>query len=170
MAYIVPSPRCLFHPVGLNSVHVRMLKKETTTKNQCVSTTQHRSQGIRGCVSVMATLKLRVLLKIIADLLDWRYGYSLLPLEYLIKKSRVMPTHEASEVSHYGQIMQCIITCSAVMYSWLSDIWICNFGHPLSWHSIYVSKDLKTRGYFSKLKGARERKILGNTGLVHSRE
>lgn len=81
-----------------------------------------------------------------------------------------MPTHEASEVSHYGQIMQCIITCAAVMYSWLSDIWICNFGHPLSWHSIYVSKDLKTRGYFSKLKGARERKILGNTGLVHSRE
>jgi len=31
--------------------------------------------------------------------------------------------------------------------------------------SIYVSKDVRIRGYFSKRQGAREQKSLGNTGI-----
>jgi len=55
-----------------------------------------RSQGICGYVSVMATLELDVLLKVIAKFFNWRYVYFVLPLEYLIKKPHVMPTHEGS--------------------------------------------------------------------------
>jgi hypothetical protein len=32
-------------------------------------------------------------------------------------------------------------------------------------HYIYVSKDVKIRGYFSKTKGVREQQRLGNTGI-----
>jgi len=39
-------------------------------------------------------------------------AYFVLPFEYLIKKPHVVPTHEGSEISHYDQIMQCIITCA----------------------------------------------------------
>jgi hypothetical protein len=48
----------------------------------------------------MATLKVDVLLKIIAELLNWRYVYFALPLEYLIKNPLVMPIHEGSDISH----------------------------------------------------------------------
>jgi hypothetical protein len=35
-------------------------------------------------------------------------------------------------------------------------------------HYIYVSKDVRIRGYFSKPKGAREQKRLGSTALYSS--
>jgi len=41
-----------------------------------------------------------------------------------------------------------------------------NFGHLSSAHfPIYVSKDVCIRCYFSKLKGVREQKRLGNTAI-----
>ena len=40
-----------------------------------------------------------------------------------------------------------------------------NFGYLSSGHYTYVGKYVRIRGYFSKAKGARERKRLGNTDL-----
>jgi len=36
--------------------------------------------------------------------------------------------------------------------------------------SVYVSKDVRSRGYFSKPKGAREQNILRNTALEYDRK
>ena len=55
------------------------------------------SQGIRGYISVMVTLKFtyffnsknNVLLKTIANFFNWRCVYFVRPLEYLIKKPPV---------------------------------------------------------------------------------
>jgi hypothetical protein len=49
-----------------------------------------------------------------------------------------------------------------------SDISIFNFGHLLSGHYIYVSKDVTTRGYFPKPKETSEQKSLGTTVLGSS--
>jgi hypothetical protein len=43
-----------------------------------------------------------------------------------------------------------------------------NFGYLSSRHYIYMSKDVRIRGYFSNPKEVREQKSLGNAGLVYS--
>jgi hypothetical protein len=57
------------------------------------------------------------------------------------------------------------------MYLLLSEIssetQIYNFGYLSSGHYIYVSKDLRIRGYFSKPKGAREQKKKRETNWLN---
>jgi hypothetical protein len=38
--------------------------------------------------------------------------------------------------------------------------------NPSSGHCIYISKDVRMRGYFTNPEGAREQKSLGNTSIV----
>jgi len=63
--------------------------------------------------------------------------------------------HEVNENHiNQGQIMQCIITYATGMYLYLSnissEIHIFNSEHLASGHHIYVSKDVRIRGCFSK--------------------
>jgi len=64
--------------------------------------------------------------------------------------------------------MQCLVTYATGMYSKLStissEIYIFCFGYLSSVRSIYVSKDVRIRGYVSKTNGVREQKSLGSTG------
>jgi hypothetical protein len=46
-------------------------------------------------------------------------------------------------------------------------MYIFNFGYLSPGHYIYVSKDVRIRGYFTKPKGVRKQKSLGNTALQH---
>jgi hypothetical protein len=61
--------------------------------------------------------------------------------------------------------MHSIVTYAAVRYSQLSkigsEIRIFNFGTYIRTLYIYLSKDVRTRGYFSKPKGACEQKKFG---------
>jgi len=41
-----------------------------------------------------------------------------------------------------------------------------NFGYLSSRHCIYISKDVRIRGYFSKPTGVHKQKSLGNTAVV----
>jgi len=58
------------------------------------------------------------------------------------------------------------------MYSWLSkiisEIYIFNFGVSIiQIHYIYMSKDVRICGYFSKPKPVHKQTSLGNIGLRH---
>ena len=65
--------------------------------------------------------------------------------------------------------MQCIVTYPTGMYVLLSKISsgiFFYFGYLSSGHAIYVSKDVRLRGYFSKSKRGSRAKNLGNTDLM----
>jgi len=57
--------------------------------------------------------------------------------------------------------LECIRSCGK------SNIQILNFGYVSSGHSVYFSKVVRIRGYFSKPKMVLEQKSLENTGLEH---
>ena len=59
--------------------------------------------------------------------------------------------------------MHCYVCHLYVLVSNIGSEIQINCGYVLSGHCIYVSKDMRIRGYFSKPKGVREQKILGNT-------
>jgi len=66
--------------------------------------------------------------------------------------------------------MQFIVTYTDGMYTWLSkispEISVFNFGHLSSGHYIYMCKDVRIHGYFSKPKRVREQQCLGNIALI----
>jgi len=55
----------------------------------------------------------------------------------------------------------CMYQC---LFNVSSEIQISNSRHLYSGHCIYMSKDVRIRGYFST-RGVREQKILGNDAL-----
>ena len=71
--------------------------------------------------------------------------------------------------------MKCIVMYAAGMYEYLlkisSETQIFNFGYLLSRHCIYVSKNMKIRGYFLKPKGVHGQKSLGKPDIrdVHDK-
>jgi hypothetical protein len=90
---------------------------------------------------------------------NWRCVYVVWPLEYLIKKPPV-PTKRAT-VSLITYVLACIriYLKSVLRHKYL----ILDTYYPDI--CIYVRKDVRISGYFSKPKGVREQKSLGNTGL-----
>jgi len=64
--------------------------------------------------------------------------------------------------------MQCIVTYAAGLYQHISklssEIWIFNFGYLSSGHFIYISKDVRIRGYFLK-PGRVQKKEFGGLEL-----
>ena len=90
--------------------------------------------------------------------MNWRYVYFVLPLEYFVKKSPVY-TKRANNHFNYGQIMQCIITYTTGIRSYLKPVLRCKFVILDTYHPdtlYYVSNYARIRGYFSKPEGARE--------------
>jgi hypothetical protein len=76
-----------------------------------------QSQGIRGCISVMATLKFTCFFNYkndVFNLFNWQWVNFLWPLVYIII-SETPCTHEVSG-------SECTVTYANGMYSWLSKI------------------------------------------------
>jgi len=65
--------------------------------------------------------------------------------------------------------MLCIVAYASGMYLWLSkiisEIQIFNFTPIIQTHYIYMSKDVRICGCFSKPKRVHEQTRLGNNGL-----
>jgi hypothetical protein len=63
--------------------------------------------------------------------------------------------------------MHCYVCYWYVFVAIWNQFWNINFGYLSSGRYIYVSKDVRIRGYFSKPKGAREQKSLVKTAREH---
>jgi len=82
--------------------------------------------------------------------------YFVRPLEYLIKEIPV-PTKRAAKI-----LIKVNLCNASGKYSQLFKAVL---SYVIRTHYIYVSKDIRIRGYFSKPKGACEQKRLGSTAL-----